>query len=57
MRHHHPHAHSHGLIEPSIKRSREGLDAVTRSLLVLAATAAAQALVSSRREAWRSSPT
>ena len=45
MRHHHPHAHSHGLIEPSIKRSREGLDAVTRSLLVLAATAAAQALV------------
>ena len=46
MRHHqHQHAHSHGLIEPSIKRSREGLDAVTRSLLVLAATAAVQALV------------
>ena len=44
MRHHH-HGHGHGLIEPSIKRSREGLDAVTRSLLVLAATAAAQALV------------
>ena len=45
MRHHHPHAHSHGLIEPSIKRSREGLDAVTRSLLVLGRDRRAQALV------------
>ena len=36
------HGHSHGLIDPSIKRSREGLKAVGLSLLVLGITAAAQ---------------
>jgi divalent metal cation (Fe/Co/Zn/Cd) transporter len=34
--------HSHGLVDPSIKRSREGLVAVALSLAVLAATAGAQ---------------
>jgi len=43
--HAHGHGHSHGLIHPSIQRSRAGLRAVSLSLLVLAATAAAQALV------------
>jgi cation diffusion facilitator family transporter len=37
--------HSHGLVDPSIKRSREGLRAVGRALLVLGATAVAQMLV------------
>lgn len=41
----HAHGHSHGLIEPSIKRSRSALRAVGLSLLVLAATAALQAIV------------
>jgi len=36
------HGHSHGLVDPSIKRSREGLRIVALALLVLAATAAAQ---------------
>jgi cation diffusion facilitator family transporter len=36
------HGHSHGLLDPSIKRSREGLVAVGLSLAVLAATAVAQ---------------
>lgn len=36
------HGHSHGLVDPSIKRSREGLRAVGLSLAVLALTAAAQ---------------
>lgn len=39
---HHHGRHSHGLIDPSIKRSREGLKAVAWSLVVLALTAAAQ---------------
>ena len=39
------HGHSHGLIDESIKRSREGLWAVSRSLGVLAAAAIAQTLV------------
>jgi cation diffusion facilitator family transporter len=39
------HAHSHGLVHDSIKRSREGLRAVSLALLVLAVTAALQALV------------
>jgi cation diffusion facilitator family transporter len=39
------HGHSHGLVDPSIKRSREGLKAVTLALLVLGLTAAAQAVV------------
>lgn len=42
MSHAHSQPHSHGLIDPSIKRSREGLRAVTVSLLVLAATAGVQ---------------
>jgi cation diffusion facilitator family transporter len=36
------HGHSHGLIDPSIKRSREGLRAVGLSLAVLGITAVAQ---------------
>ena len=39
------HGHSHGLIDSSITRSREGLRTVSASLLVLLATSAAQALV------------
>jgi cation diffusion facilitator family transporter len=37
--------HSHGLVDASIKRSREGVRAVLISLLVLGATAAAQIFV------------
>jgi len=43
--HSHAQGHSHGLIDPSIKRSREGLRAVAWALLVLGITAAAQAVV------------
>jgi cation diffusion facilitator family transporter len=39
---HGAHGHSHGLIDASIKRSREGLRAVGLSLAVLAVTASAQ---------------
>ena len=39
------HGHSHGLVDPSIKRSRAGLVAVGWALLVLALTAAAQTAV------------
>jgi cation diffusion facilitator family transporter len=39
------HGHSHGLVDPSIKRSRAGLRAVGLSLAVLGLTAAAQAVV------------
>jgi cation diffusion facilitator family transporter len=39
------HDHSHGLLDPSITRSREGLRAVGISLAVLALTAAAQTAV------------
>jgi cation diffusion facilitator family transporter len=39
------HGHSHGLVDASIKRSRDGLRAVLISLLVLGATAAAQIFV------------
>jgi cation diffusion facilitator family transporter len=39
----HGHGHSHGLVDPSIKRSREGMRAVSLSLLVLGLAAAAQA--------------
>jgi cation diffusion facilitator family transporter len=42
---HTEHAHSHGLVDESIKRSREGVRAVSLALLVLALTAAAQALI------------
>jgi cation diffusion facilitator family transporter len=41
----HSHGHSHGLIDESIKRSREGIRAVTLALGILAATTAVQALV------------
>jgi cation diffusion facilitator family transporter len=39
------HGHSHGLVDESIKRSREGLRAVALALLVLGLTAVAQAFV------------
>lgn len=39
------HGHSHGLIEPSIKRSREGLRAVGLALLILALAAAGQVAI------------
>jgi cation diffusion facilitator family transporter len=39
------HGHSHGLIDDSIKRSREGLRAVGLSLLVLGLAAAAQLVI------------
>ena len=39
------HGHSHGLVDPSIKRSREGLRAVGVSLAVLGATAAVQTAI------------
>jgi cation diffusion facilitator family transporter len=43
--HEHRRAHSHGLVDETIKRSREGLRAVALALAVLALTAAAQTLV------------
>jgi Co/Zn/Cd efflux system component len=43
--HAHAHGHTHGLIDPSIKRSRAGLRAVGVSLAVLGAAAAFQALI------------
>lgn len=42
---HHGHGHSHGLIDESIKRSREGIRAVSLSLGVLGLAAVAQTLV------------
>ena len=45
MSHAHSHSHSHGLIDDSIKRSREGVRAVSLALLVLALTAGAQVIV------------
>jgi cation diffusion facilitator family transporter len=41
----HGHGHSHGLVDPSIKRSRAGLRAVGISLAVLGATALIQAAI------------
>src|SRR3954447_12293448 len=48
--HAHGHAHggpghTHGLVDPSIQRSREGVRVVVRSLAVLGLTAAAQAAI------------
>ena len=43
--HSHSHPHSHGLVDDSIKRSREGVRAVALALAILASTAAVQALV------------
>src|SRR5437868_7118140 len=42
---HSGHGHSHGLVDDSIKRSREGIRAVALSLAVLGATAVAQTLI------------
>jgi cation diffusion facilitator family transporter len=42
---HDAHGHSHGLVDPSIKRSREGLQVVGISLALLAITAGAQAAI------------
>jgi cation diffusion facilitator family transporter len=42
---HHVHAHSHGLVDASIQRSRAGMQAVTLGLLILGLTAIAQAIV------------
>src|SRR4051794_15538378 len=41
----HHHRHSHGVIDPEIRRSREGLRAVGLSLLLLGIAAAAQAAI------------
>jgi cation diffusion facilitator family transporter len=43
--HWHAHDHRHGLVDPSITRSREGLRVVAASLGVLAATALVQAAI------------
>ena len=43
--HAHAHGHAHGLVDDSIKRSREGLQAVLASLAILAGAAALQTLV------------
>jgi cation diffusion facilitator family transporter len=43
--HHHEHGHSHGLVDESIKRSREGIRAVSLSLAVLALAAVAQGAI------------
>ena len=45
MGHPHEHGHSHGLVDPSIIRSRAGVRAVAASFGVLGATAAAQAVL------------
>jgi cation diffusion facilitator family transporter len=44
-RHEHEHGHSHGLVDESVKRSREGVQAVALALAILAFTAAVQAVV------------
>jgi cation diffusion facilitator family transporter len=41
----HRHPHSHSLLDESIKRSRDGVRTVTLALVILGATAAAQAFV------------
>jgi cation diffusion facilitator family transporter len=47
-RSHHHHGHAHGLVDPSIVRSRAGIRAVSWSLAVLTVTALAQAFIYSR---------
>jgi cation diffusion facilitator family transporter len=42
---HHGHGHTHGLVDPTITRSREGLRAVALALVVLGVTALAQTAV------------
>src|SRR5215207_408609 len=46
-RHHHhgEHGHTHGLIDPTVKRSRAGIRAVLLSLLMLGLAAAAQTVI------------
>jgi cation diffusion facilitator family transporter len=44
-REHAEHGHSHGLIDPSIRRSKAGLRAVSQSLAILGVTALIQAAV------------
>src|SRR5947209_1652198 len=41
----HDHGHSHGLVDSSIKRSREGVRAVLLALAVLGAAAVVQAII------------
>src|SRR5579862_8324507 len=41
----HGHSHSHGLVDPSIVRSRDGVKTVSISLVVLTAAAVAQTVV------------
>jgi cation diffusion facilitator family transporter len=41
----HEHGHSHGLVDPAISRSRDGVRVVAISLVMLLATAAIQAVV------------
>ena len=48
------HGHSHGLVDPSVARSRAGVRVVAISLFVLAATAVLQAAASG--SAVRASP-
>jgi cation diffusion facilitator family transporter len=43
--HRHEHAHAHGLVDESVKRSREGVRAVLVSLAVLAVAALAQTAI------------
>lgn len=43
--HRHEHEHSHGLVDESVKRSREGIRAVAYALAILTVTAAVQAVV------------
>ncbi len=43
--HTHGHDHTHGLVDESIKRSRDGVRAVMIALAVLAVTAVAQMLI------------
>jgi cation diffusion facilitator family transporter len=45
VEHAHAHGHSHGLVDASIKRSRAGLRVVGVSLMLLALTAAVQAVI------------
>src|SRR3954454_18059249 len=43
--HTHAHGHSHGLVDDSIKRSREGIRAVALALAVLGAAAVGQTVI------------
>jgi cation diffusion facilitator family transporter len=45
MTHEHSHGHSHGLVDPSIVRSREGVKAVSLSLALLGAAALVQVVI------------